>query len=106
MRAGVRRVQRVDGSARTGRLHQIRATLASLGFPVVGDKVYGVEETLFLRFCRDELTGEDRARLHLRRQALHAGYLKFRHPRFGALTELLEAPLPADMAGLIVLAKS
>lgn len=90
----------VRASPRTGRLHQIRATLLSSGFPVVGDKVYGVDETLFLRFCADALTDDDRSRLRLRRQALHAGYLKFRHPRFGALTELA-VDLPPDMAELL-----
>lgn len=90
----------VRATPRTGRLHQIRATLLSSGFPVVGDKVYGVDDTLFLRFCADALTDADRARLRLRRQALHAGYLKFRHPRFGVPTELA-VDLPPDMAELL-----
>jgi 23S rRNA pseudouridine955/2504/2580 synthase/23S rRNA pseudouridine1911/1915/1917 synthase len=86
----------IEAEPHTGRLHQIRATLLALGFPIVGDKLYGVDETLFLRFCKDTLTDADHARLRMERQALHAAGLSFRHPKFGRPVTI-DLDLPDDM---------
>lgn len=86
----------------TGRRHQIRATLLALGFPVVGDKLYGGDDGLFLRFIADDLTPEDRRFLVLSRQALHARRLTLIHPESGkSLT--FTSPVPRDMANALSL---
>jgi 23S rRNA pseudouridine1911/1915/1917 synthase len=59
----------------TGRTHQIRVHLASVGHPIVGDKLYGPDEQLYLRFIESGWTPELRARLLLPRHALHSAKL-------------------------------
>ncbi len=61
----------------TGRKHQIRIHLGHIGHPIVGDKLYGLEERFYLDFIYDRLTSEDWSRLILSNQALHAEVLKF-----------------------------
>jgi 23S rRNA pseudouridine1911/1915/1917 synthase len=81
----------------TGRQHQIRLHLASLGCPIVGDKLYGPDERLFARSADGELTLGDLARLELPRHALHAHRLVVKHPRT-AQTVTITAELPDDLS--------
>ncbi len=81
---------------RTGRQHQIRAHLHCAGLHMVGDKIYGLDEGIFDRFTRGEMTDADRQVLRLPRHALHAWRLELPHPLTRAPVSL-EAPLPADL---------
>jgi 23S rRNA pseudouridine1911/1915/1917 synthase len=80
----------------TGRQHQIRVHLASLGLAVVGDKLYGPDASLFARGADGELTDADREVLELDRHALHASSLEIDHPNSGERLRI-EAPLYADI---------
>ena len=81
----------------TGRQHQIRVHLQSYGTPIVGDKLYGPDESFFALAADGELTDEHRARLELPRHALHATRIALPHPITGA-DLAIESPLPADLA--------
>ena len=80
---------------RTGRLHQIRVHLASLGHPVLGDKLYYGDGRYYLKAVDKTLAPADYAALGAERQLLHAWKLRLRHPVLGTSLELT-APIPAD----------
>jgi 23S rRNA pseudouridine1911/1915/1917 synthase len=80
----VRRFSRVNADfswlkvrPHTGRKHQIRIHLAHFGHPIVGDKLYGGDEDLYLALVEDRLTDEQRGRLLLPHHALHAREVRF-----------------------------
>jgi 23S rRNA pseudouridine1911/1915/1917 synthase len=95
--AGGRPVSLLACFPETGRQHQIRAHLHHAGLPMLGDKIYGPDETIFDRFTKGEMTAEDRERLVLDRHALHAWRLELPHPVGGQVVRL-EAALPPDLA--------
>ena len=80
----------VECRLETGRTHQVRVHLASLGHPLVGDPVYGRTKAAH-RALLDQLG--------FRRQALHATLLGFSHPLTG-VNLAFESPLPRDMQEL------
>ena len=86
----------VEATLETGRTHQIRVHMASIGHPLVGDRRYAARGRL-PRAPHPEVM------LGLRgfaRQALHAAALEFDHPGSGARCRF-EAPLPRDLAELV-----
>lgn len=78
----------------TGRKHQIRAHARHIEHCVVGDKLYGRNERLYLEFCEHGWTALHARELELPRQALHAARLVFKSPEF---QRTFSAPLPRDM---------
>lgn len=75
----------------TGRTHQIRVHMTSLGHPLIGDQTYG---------RAGRAAGLPEAARAFPRQALHANLIGFHHPVSGAYLEF-SSPLPADMVALI-----
>jgi len=72
----------------TGRTHQIRVHMSSLGHPVVGDTLYGAPR---------EISGKAGPAISLQRNFLHAAALQFAHPRTGE-TLSFSIPLPEQLA--------
>lgn len=79
---------------RTGRQHQIRVHAAHLGHPLVGDKMYGPDQLLFLEFIEHGFTPRLAELLLLPRHALHAAAMEFEPGEGG---RRFRAPLTPDL---------
>jgi 23S rRNA pseudouridine1911/1915/1917 synthase len=95
----IRDMALVEARPRTGRQHQIRAHLAHIGHPIVGDKIYA-DESIFVEYASSGMTPELAARAGFPRQALHAARVSLVHP-FEKRPLVIECPLPADMLFLV-----
>ena len=85
----------------TGRQHQIRIHLALAGYPILGDKLYGVDEQLFIDLTAGVLSMDEAAEaVGFHRQALHAYRVTLAHPKSGAPVEFI-APWPQELEAVI-----
>ncbi|WCL48283.1 RluA family pseudouridine synthase [Leptospira sp. GIMC2001] len=81
---------------KTGRTHQIRASLYSCGYPLLGDKIYGRDEASFLKFIESGWSDELNEVLGHNRQALHCYKMQFIHPDNNEYMEII-SKLPSDL---------
>jgi len=88
----------------TGRTHQIRVHMSSLGHPVVGDTLYGAPAKLRAQPNKRRATGLPAA-LAVGRNFLHSSSLEFRHPRTGVPLEYAN-PLPPELEALLTKLKN
>jgi 23S rRNA pseudouridine1911/1915/1917 synthase len=87
----------VECRLETGRTHQIRVHLTRIGYPLLGDPVYGAG----YKSKVSQMSAEARRLMaRFRRQALHAYQLGFAHPTRGEALRF-ESPLPPDMSRLV-----
>lgn len=99
----MQKIERPDGARfaviecrpHTGRMHQLRVHLSHLGHPIVGDKMYGFDETCYLDFIQTGWTDDLQRRLLLRRHALHSNRLELEGE--GAW----KSPLPEDLQAFL-----
>lgn len=89
------RLSLIAATPRTGRLHQIRAHLAYIGHPLVGDKLYCGNGEAYMKAVRKEVSRADLDALGADRQLLHAWRLSFQHPGDGRPLSFT-APVPGD----------
>lgn len=89
----------VSCTLHTGRTHQIRVHLEHLGHPILGDKVYGHPDSVFIDWNQHGPTAAVRAAVGFPRHCLHAWRLRLPHPD-GSVVEL-EAPLTPELQELV-----
>jgi 23S rRNA pseudouridine1911/1915/1917 synthase len=90
----------------TGRQHQIRVHLAEVGHPVLGDKLYGLDEQRFLEVTEGgRPMAELEADLGIARHALHAERLELPHPGTNAWS-VFTAPWPRDLQDILVVPRA
>ncbi len=89
----------VECALHTGRTHQIRVHMEHVGYPLLGDKLYGNPDWVFLDYLEHRETERMREHVRFPRHCLHAAIIRFPHPDGGF--KKIRAPLPMDMQSIV-----
>jgi 23S rRNA pseudouridine1911/1915/1917 synthase len=96
----------VEVRIETGRTHQIRVHMQSLGHPVVGDTLYGAPRVIVLAARKGAIEHPtEETTVGLERNFLHAAHLEFAHPQTGKALAI-DAPLPAELEEFVAWLKT